>query len=57
MATKLIASSKDIEMIARHEKPNVRALEGWRFEIFGENALKLKNGEICERNLNLVFKY
>ena len=46
VATKLIASSKDIEMIARHEKPNVRALEGWRFEIFGEDALKLKNGEI-----------
>ena len=46
VATKLIASSKDIEMIARHEKPNIRALEGWRFKIFGEDALKLKNGEI-----------
>ena len=46
VATKLIASSKDIEMIARHENPNVRALEGWRFKIFGEDALKLKNGEI-----------
>ena len=46
VATKLIASSKDIEMIARHEKPKIRALEGWRFEIFGEDALKLKNGEI-----------
>ncbi|MDC3075731.1 ribonuclease D [Paracoccaceae bacterium] len=46
VATKLIASSKDIEMIARHEKPNIKALEGWRFKIFGEDALKLKNGEI-----------
>ena len=46
VATKLIASSKDIEMIARHEKPNIRALEGWRYKIFGEDALKLKNGEI-----------
>ena len=46
VATKLIASSKDIEMIARHKKPNIRALEGWRYKIFGEDALKLKNGEI-----------
>ena len=46
VATKLIASSKDIEMIARHENPKIRALEGWRFKIFGEDALKLKNGEI-----------
>ena len=46
VATKLIASSKDIEMIARHEKPKIRALEGWRFQIFGKDALKLKNGEI-----------
>jgi len=58
VATKLIASSKDIEMIARHEKPKIRALEGWRFEIFGEDALKLKNGEISltfnEDGLHLV---
>ena len=58
VATKLIASSKDIEMIARHEKPNIRALEGWRFKIFGEDALKLKNGEISltfnEHGLHLV---
>ena len=58
VATKLIASSKDIEMIARHENPNVRALEGWRFKIFGEDALKLKNGEISltfnDEGLNLI---
>ncbi len=58
VATKLIASSKDIEMIARHEKPNIKALEGWRFKIFGEDALKLKNGEISlafnENGLHLV---
>jgi len=58
VATKLIASSKDIEMIARHKKPNIRALEGWRYKIFGEDALKLKNGEISlafnENGLHLV---
>jgi len=46
VASKLIASSKDIEMIARHKEPNVRAIEGWRYEIFGRDALRLKNGEI-----------
>ena len=28
------------------EIPNSRTLSGWRKEIFGSNALKLKNGEI-----------
>ena len=43
---KLIASAKDLEMIARHKEPNIRAIEGWRDEIFGQDALRLKNGEI-----------
>ena len=46
VAVKLIASAKDLEMIARHKEPKVRAIEGWRYEIFGEDALRLKNGEI-----------
>ena len=46
VAVKLIASAKDLEMIARHKEPNVRAIEGWRYEVFGKDALRLKNGEI-----------
>ena len=46
VAVKLIASAKDLEMIARHKEPNIRAIEGWRYKIFGEDALRLKNGEI-----------
>ena len=46
VAVKLIASAKDLEMIARHKEPKVRAIEGWRYEIFGKDALRLKNGEI-----------
>ncbi len=41
-----INAAKDLEMIARHKEPKVRAIEGWRYEIFGEDALRLKNGEI-----------
>ena len=46
VAVKLIASAKDLEMIARHKEPKIRAVEGWRFEVFGKDASRLKNGEI-----------
>lgn len=46
VAPKLIASSADIEEIARNDDADVPALKDWRREIFGEAALKLKRGEI-----------
>jgi len=46
-AQKLVASSADIERIAAlGEDADVRALSGWRREVFGEDALKLRRGEI-----------
>ena len=47
VAQKLIASSSDIEAIAADDQANVRALRGWRREVFGEDALRLKRGEIA----------
>ena len=47
VAQKLVASAEDIEAIARDDDAGVRALKGWRREIFGEDALALKNGEIA----------
>lgn len=47
VAPKLIASAADIEAIARDDDANVPALSGWRREVFGELALKLKRGEIA----------
>ncbi len=47
VAPKLIASAADIEEIAVDDNANVRALTGWRREVFGELALKLKRGEIA----------
>ena len=47
VAQKLIASSGDIEAIAADDGADVRALTGWRREVFGEDALRLKRGEIA----------
>ena len=47
VATKLVASAADIELIAAFgEKADVPAIKGWRFSVFGEDALRLRRGEI-----------
>lgn len=47
VAQKLVASAADIEAIALDNSANVRALSGWRRELFGEDALRLKHGELA----------
>jgi ribonuclease D len=47
VAPKLIASSADLEAIAAGDMDGVAALHGWRREVFGEDALRLKRGEIA----------
>ncbi len=47
VAQKLVASADDVEAIARDDRAEVRALRGWRREIFGEDALALKHGRIA----------
>lgn len=45
-AQKLVASSKDLDLIAAlGEKADVPALRGWRREVFGAAALRLRHGE------------
>ena len=46
VAPKLIASSREVELIAADDNADVPALQGWRREIFGEDALKLKHGRL-----------
>ncbi|MES2667014.1 MAG: ribonuclease D [Pseudomonadota bacterium] len=46
VAPKLIASSADLDLIAAGQR-NVDALSGWRFEAFGDDALRLCKGEIA----------
>lgn len=47
VAAKLIASQTDLEAIALHQEPDIPALKGWRFEIFGREALALKSGALA----------
>ncbi|MEO1310510.1 MAG: ribonuclease D [Pseudomonadota bacterium] len=47
VAPKLIASASDLEDIARDDDADVPALRGWRREVFGDAALKLKRGELA----------
>ncbi|GIR33714.1 MAG: hypothetical protein CM15mP46_7090 [Alphaproteobacteria bacterium] len=46
-ALRLIASADDLELLARDDNAPIRALAGWRREVFGAAALKLKNGEMA----------
>lgn len=46
VAQKLVANVADIETIAADDNANVAALHGWRRELFGEDALKLKHGRL-----------
>ncbi|NKB58906.1 MAG: ribonuclease D [Alphaproteobacteria bacterium] len=47
VAPRLIASADDLERIAADDNANVRALQGWRRELFGEHALALKAGRVA----------
>ncbi len=47
VATKLLANVADLEKIALSDEADVDALKGWRRQLFGEDALKLKRGEIA----------
>jgi ribonuclease D len=47
VAPRLIADTEDLERIASMPDPDVLALKGWRRQIFGEDALRLKRGELA----------
>ncbi|MDA0656922.1 MAG: ribonuclease D [Proteobacteria bacterium] len=47
VASRLVASVSDLERIAADDNADVRALSGWRRELFGEQALALKRGELA----------
>ena len=47
VASKLIATVADLEKIASDDRADIPALHGWRREAFGEDALKLKRGELA----------
>ena len=46
VAPKLLASSEELDRLATEAEPDVPALQGWRREVFGADALALKAGQI-----------
>lgn len=46
VALKLIASNTDLESLAQDDKADIPALRGWRYEVFGKEALALKQGRL-----------
>ena len=47
IAPRLIASADELETLASDDHAQIRALTGWRREIFGDLALRLKKGDIA----------
>ncbi|MFO1184291.1 MAG: ribonuclease D [Bauldia sp.] len=47
VAAKVIASVDDLEALAGDDYADVPALQGWRLELFGEKALRLKRGQLA----------
>ena len=46
VATRIIATSDDIDAIVLDDEADVPALKGWRRKLFGDKALALKHGRI-----------
>ncbi len=47
VASKLVASGSDLDAIAADDQADVPALSGWRLELFGKDALALKQGRLA----------
>lgn len=46
VAPKLVGNVSDLEEIATSENPDNALMKGWRFELFGKDALALKEGKL-----------
>ncbi len=46
VAAKLVASAADLEVLAQHDEADIPLLTGWRYAVFGKEALALKKGDI-----------
>ncbi|HXE28440.1 MAG TPA: ribonuclease D [Stellaceae bacterium] len=47
VAARLVADAEDLELLAADDHADVRALTGWRHEIFGRDAIDLKHGRLA----------
>lgn len=46
VAPKLVANAEDLQLLAADDEADILALKGWRREVFGEDALALKQGRL-----------
>ena len=49
VAEKLIATPDELDMLAGENNPDINVLKGWRYQIFGKDALELKAGKTAMR--------
>jgi ribonuclease D len=47
VAPRMIANADDIERLAAHEDEGVNALHGWRADVFGRDAIALREGKLA----------
>ncbi|MEM7650868.1 MAG: ribonuclease D [Pseudomonadota bacterium] len=47
VATKLLISTEELEELAVNDKADIPALKGWRYDVFGKDALAVKNGSLA----------
>jgi ribonuclease D len=47
VAARLIATVPDLEQLAADDEADIPALKGWRRQVFGAEALRLKRGELA----------
>ena len=47
VAPKVVASNEDLEALARSENPDIPAMKGFRYELFGRSAQAFKAGQLA----------
>jgi ribonuclease D len=47
VAPRMLASSDDLDRLATEDDPAVPAMQGWRWRMFGEDAMALRHGRIA----------
>ena len=58
VATKLLCSTEDIESLAIEDKPDIPAMKGWRYDMFGKDAIEIKTGKLSiGLNGNKIVRY
>ena len=47
VAPRLVASASELEALALSDDKNQPVLQGWRYEVFGKQAIAMKQGKIA----------